>query len=129
MQTTKHKKWLIAFYVSFGEEKILKTWTGKVSYDVTDVTVPLNTIFYFFSEQEEVNLSITILKLSKVSLLTAFEGEPVVAQDNKLYCCGKRVNDSLVLVEDGKISSIQNFLTFSMSLQLNLFNFLAFLNN
>lgn len=105
----KNTKWLVAFYVSFGEEKILKTWTGKVSYDVTDVTVPLNTLFYFFSEQEEVNLAVTSLKLSNVSLLTAFGGECVVVQDDKLYCCGKRVDDSLVLVEDGKISSIQNF--------------------
>lgn len=106
---TKHTKWLIAFYVLFGEEKIVRIWTGKVSYDVTDVTVPLNTLFYFFSEQEEVNLAVTSLKLSKINLLAAFGGKPVLVQDDKLYCCGKRVNDSLVLMENGKKSIIRNF--------------------
>jgi hypothetical protein len=44
------KKWLNAIWVS--RENIFKTWTGQVSYDVTDVSVPENTVFYFFSDEK-----------------------------------------------------------------------------
>ena len=89
------KKWLTA--VMLTKEKIVKIWDCKVSYDVTDVTVPANTIFYFFSK-EKADLEIPQLNLLDTASIVWLDkklSETVL--DNKLYCCGVKKGKSLIV--------------------------------
>ena len=79
------KKWLVAVFLS-KRDKILKTWSGKVSYDVTDVTVPENTVFYFFSTCEEVNLELTQINLSEQEAIAWMSTIRELVHEKKLYC-------------------------------------------
>lgn len=91
------KKWLNAIWVS--RDNIFKSWVGKVSYDVTDVSVPENTIFYFFSN-EKVDMELIQLSLTKQNnnLWIKLDG---LVMDHKLYCSGKKEKNDLVLTKSG----------------------------
>lgn len=89
------KKWLNAIWVS--RENIFKTWTGQVSYDVTDVSVPENTVFYFFSD-EKIDMEMVQLSLTKQdqSLYIKFNG---LILQNRIYCYGQKEGNNLVLIK------------------------------
>lgn len=92
------KKWLNAIWVS--RENLFKSWTGQVSYDVTDVSVPENTIIYFFSN-EKVDMEMIQLTLTKQASNIWFKLNGLV-MDHKIYCCGKKVKTDLVLIKSGQ---------------------------
>lgn len=104
------KKWLVAVFVS-KRDKILKVWTGKVSYDVTDVTVPENTVFYFFSTCEKANLEVTQLKLSEKEAIAWISEMRALVQEGKLYSEGIRKGDSIVLRNNDCEITLDKFLT------------------
>lgn len=108
-------KWLTAVIVS--RENIMKFWDCKVSDTATDVIVPNNTVFYFFSTQK------ADLKISQLKFLdTAFnvwvdEKIYALALDHKLYCCGKKENSALIIAMPDKTIVWENF--FSVRQNLN----------
>lgn len=93
------KKWLNAVWVS--RENIFKSWEGKVSYDITDVSVPENTIFYFFSN-EKVDMELIQLNLTEHSNNLWIKKLDGLVINNKIYCCGKKEKNDLVLIKSGK---------------------------
>ena len=103
------KKWLVAVFVS-NREKILKVWSGKVSYDVTDVTVPENTIFYFFSTCEKANLEITQMKLSEKEAIEWISEMRGLVHEGKLYSEGIRKGDSIILKNSNCEITLDKFL-------------------
>ena len=90
-------KRLIAIVVS--DKNIAKTWSCKVSDDVTDVTVPNNTIMYFFTEESNENFELIQIKLNKVRDIISIDNKVLqsIVIDNKVFCCGRKVGKALVL--------------------------------
>ncbi len=101
------KKWLTAIWLS--KENIFKIWDCKVSYDVTDVAVPENTVFYFFSKRRA-NLEIIQLSFSIIDNQVWFDEEiDQLVMDHKLYCCGKKYEDALIIEGENKNCIIPDF--------------------
>lgn len=93
-------KWLTAVIVS--KENIMKFWDCKISDSVTDVTVPNNTVFYFFSTRKA-DLKISQLKFLDTAIDVWVDEElHALALDHKLYCCGKKENSALIVTTPTK---------------------------
>lgn len=108
----KKEKWLIAVSLTKGDN-ILKVWSGKVSYDVTDVTVPENTIFYFFSTCKKANLEVTQLKLSEKEAIAWISEMRELVQEGKLYSEGIRDGNSVVLGNSDCEITVDDFIKFA----------------
>ena len=87
------KKWLIAIYSS-KRERLMKIWSGKVSENISadDVSLPDNTLFFFFSDNKEVDLEITQLKFSEKDVMVLLQEEKIneYIQNRKIYTYGRR---------------------------------------
>ena len=105
-----NKKTVIAFYVST-IEGIIKTWQCKVRSDIEmiDVTVPLNTMFSFFSTQNEANLEVVQIKL--LSNFTVGEVKMLknIISENKIYCYGNNIDGSLVVKTSDEEMVLKDF--------------------
>lgn len=100
-------KWLTAVIVS--KENIMKFWDCKISDTATDVTVPNNTVFYFFSTRKA-DLKISQLKFLDTAIdVWVDEKLHALALDHKLYCCGKKENSALIVTTPTKKIVWENF--------------------
>lgn len=108
----KKEKWLIAVYLTKWD-RILKVWSSKVSYDVTDLALPNNTVFYFFSTCEKANLEVTQLKLSEKGAIAWISKMRELVQKGKLYSEGIREGDSIVLRNRDCEITVDDFIKFA----------------
>ncbi len=105
------KKWLVAIFVS-KKEKIIKLWKGQVNYDTTDVSLPDNTLFYFFSTSPSdkiLNLEIINLKILEQDIKVWISNINELIHENKLYCCGHLENGSLIITNSGFKIEVKDF--------------------
>lgn len=101
------KKWLTAILAS--KEKVLSIWNCTISDNTTDVIVPDNTIFYFFCAQKADLEMIQLNFLDTAKIVWMDERIHALALDHKLYCCGKKVHNSLVVNTPSKKIILENF--------------------
>ena len=106
-----NKKTIVAFYVD-AKEEILKSWTCKVSknIEIEDVSVPLNTVFSFFSTSEDVNFELVQIKLPKTHANVQMEVLRKYISERKIYCYGKNENGTLVVKGARKHFTLINFI-------------------
>lgn len=108
------KKWLVAVFYST-KDKILKSWCGKVSYNLTadDATVPENTVCYFFSTHEKVQFNLTHINFSKKVKMAFLDEIKEFVHEGKLYCCGQKEKDSIILKCGKSPVIIDDFIKFA----------------
>ena len=116
------KKWLVAIYAS-KRERLMKVWRGQVSKNISadEVSLPDNTLFFFFSDTKEVDLEITQLRFSEKDVMVWLEEEKIneCAQNRKIYTYGRREKNSLILNSSMGDIIIDNFFTsINMSVEL-----------
>ena len=104
------KKTVIAFYVSI-KERIIKTWRCEVSSDIemSDVTVPDNTMFSFFSKQKNAVLDYVQIKILDNVTVGELNMLRSAIYDDTIYCYGKDRDGSLVVRSSNKELILRNF--------------------